>query len=202
MSTVQTQPMTAEEFWEWAEKPENQDRLYELDEGEPVEMPSPGELHGAICALVTHLLWAYVFRRGAGYVCGNDTGLLVKRGPDTIRGPDVMLFGESRRLEDLSRKFATGIPLLVVEVLSPHDQMSKVNLRLSQYLERGVRLVWLVDPETRVVTVYQADRFHRVFDETDELTGNGVLADFRCRVIDLFTLPGEAAAQPPSPKQP
>jgi hypothetical protein len=34
-----------------------------------------------------------------------------------------------------------------------------------------------------------------VFDETDELTGNGVLPDFACKVADLFTLPG----QPPNP---
>src|SRR5262249_46613344 len=152
-------------------------RLFELEEGAPVEMPSPGELHGVICGLIAHLLWAYVFRRGAGYVCGNDTGLLVRQGPDTIRGPDVMLFGETRRLEGLSRKFATGIPLLVVEVLSPNDQTSKVNIRISQYLERGVRLVWLVDPEARLVTVYQPNTFHKVFDDADELTGNGVLAD-------------------------
>jgi hypothetical protein len=36
------------------------------------------------------------------------------------------------------------------------------------------------------------NEFHRVLDETEELTGNGVLPDFVCRVTDLFTLPGQS----------
>lgn len=198
MTRVQTGLMTAEEFWDWANQPQNEDKRYELERGEPVEMPSPGELHGVICFLVAHLLGQYVFARGTGYVCSNDTGLVVQRDPDTVRGPDLMLFGEPRRLEDLSVKFARGVPLLVVEVLSPSDQISQVNRRISQYLEHGVRLVWLVDPVVRTVTVYRADMSHRVLDETDELLGNDTLPEFRCRVAELFTLPGERVPGEPA----
>ena len=38
--------MTAEEFWEWANRPENEDRLWELERGEVIEMPPPGTVHG------------------------------------------------------------------------------------------------------------------------------------------------------------
>jgi len=127
MATVATKTMTAEEFYEWANSPDNADTLYELVQGEPVPMPTPSELHGVICSLIAHLLWRYVFQRGKGYVCSNDTGLLVERDPDTLRGPDVMLFDELRRLEELSGQFAVAIPRLVVEVLSPSDRMGKVN---------------------------------------------------------------------------
>jgi Uma2 family endonuclease len=152
-------------------------------------MPPPSERHGVICSLIAHLLWTFVIRRGKGYVCSNDTGLIVKTNPDTVRGPDLMLFEESRSLAELSLKFAKGIPTLVVEVLSPTDQISKVLLRISQYLQRGVPLIWLVDPEVQTVTIYQAGKEHRVLDETDELTGNSVLPDFQYRVSDLFALP-------------
>jgi len=192
MASVASKPMTAEEFWEWAQRPENEGRFLELDRGEVVEMPPPGELHGVVCAMVTYLLTAYVMKRGKGYVCSNDAGLLVGRKPDTLRGPDAMLFDESRRMEDLSPKFSEGVPRLVVEVLSPHDRLSKVNLRVSQYIKLGVALVWLVDPEARAVTVYQADKTHQVLDGTDELTGGDVLPDFRCKVADLFAMPGQA----------
>jgi Uma2 family endonuclease len=193
MATVETKRMTAEEFLEWANRPENQEKLYELDQGEPVEMPSPSEFHGVVCFLIAYLLGKYVFQRGKGYVCSNDTGLLVGRDPDTVRGPDVMLFDEMRRFEQLSRKFATGLPKLVVEVLSPSDQISKVNRRLSQYLKRGVPLVWLVDPDLRIVTVYRPGKDLYTVEETEELTGDEVLPDFRCRVAELFALPGQAA---------
>jgi Uma2 family endonuclease len=191
MATVGTELLTAEEFFDWATRPENQDKLYELEEGRVVEVPPPGELHGTLCGLIAHLLWNYVFQQGKGYVCSNDTGLLVRRGPDTLRGPDVMLFDESRQLDDLSRRFTDRVPKLVVEVLSPNDPQGKVNRRIGQYLKRGVPLVWLVDPEVRIVTVYRPGKEFFTVEETDELTGEEVLPGLRMRVGDLFTLPGQ-----------
>ncbi len=192
MTTVQTKLLTAEEFYEWASRPENQDVLYELDQGVPVPMPSPSELHGVVCALIAHLLWRFIFQRGKGYVCSNDSGLLVSRGPDTVRGPDLMLFDEPRELEELSRKFATGIPRLVVEVLSPSDHMGRVNRRISQYLQRGIPLVWVVDPEVRSVSVYRPGKDLYTVEESEELTGNEVLPEFRCKVAEIFALPGKS----------
>jgi Uma2 family endonuclease len=193
MATVGTKLLTAEEFFEWVNRPENEGKLFELDRGEVIEMPSPGELHGAICFLLVRLLGNYLFQRGKGYLCSNDTGLLVEHDPDTVRGPDVMLFDESRPLDELSRKFTQRIPQLVVEVLSPSDQMTKVTRRLGQYFKRGVSLVWLVDPEMRSVAVYRADKYPLVLDETDELSAEDVLPGFRCGVAELFTLPGQPA---------
>ncbi len=194
MATVATQLMTAEEFWEWASRPENREKYCELECGKVVEMPSPGERHGFLCCWIGHLLWEYALQKGSGGVSSNDTGLLVQRDPDTVRGPDVMFFSETRSLENLSERFATRIPKLIVEVLSPSDNTNKVGVRVSQYLQRGVPLVWLVDPETRTVAVYQPREIHRVFDETEELTGGELLPGFRCPVSRLFELPGQQTA--------
>jgi Uma2 family endonuclease len=182
--------MTAEEFFEWANRPENANRLYELEAGRAVEVPSPGELHGFVCWLVIKLLTAYVGRRGAGYLCTNDTGLVVARGPDTVRGPDVMLYLESKRLDEMSRSFAQDIPALVVEVLSPSDRMSKTLRRVEQYHQRGVPLVWVVEPDARAIHVFRPNEFPRVLDESDDLTGNGVLPEFQHKVSDLFSTHG------------
>jgi Uma2 family endonuclease len=197
-TTTAIELMTAEQFFEWANRPENEDALFELEDGKVVEMPSPGELHGTICWLVAHLLGAYVFRRGAGQVCTNDTGLIVRRGPDTVRGPDVLLFLEPRTMGQLNRKHIDRVPALVVEVLSPTDQFSKTHRRVDQYLERGVPLVWVVDPDERAVHVFRPNELRKRLDDTDDLTGNGVLPDFRCKVADLFTLPGQQPATTPT----
>lgn len=189
MATVEAGGITAEEFCEWAGSSENQDKLFELESGEVVEMPSPSELHGVICFLIARILGNYLFQRGKGYLCSNDSGLLVARGPDTVRGPDLMLFDEGRPLDGLSRKFTERIPQLVVEVLSPSDQMTKVNRRISQFFKRGVPLVWLVDAEVRSVTIYRPDKYPVVADEAEELTGEEVLPDLRVRVADCFALP-------------
>jgi Uma2 family endonuclease len=196
MATVTTPLMTAEEFFEWSNRPENADRHFELENGEVVEMPSPGELHGAICWLISHILGTYLFKRGAGYVCSNDTGLVVRRAPDTVRGPDIMLFLKAKQFDQLNPKHVTDVPDLVVEVFSPTDRITKTFRRVEQYLARGVRMVWVVFPEDRAVHVCQrgVGDFPKVFEEADELTGSDVLPEFRCTVADLFALPGSKPA--------
>ncbi len=196
MATVTAKKlMTAEEFWEWANRLENQDKHYELDRGEMVEVTRPAEFHGVLCAWIAHLLWSYALQRGRGCICSNDTGLLVERDPDTLRGPDLMFIDEPLGLDQLSRKFTQRIPKLVVEVMSPNDRMTKLNRRIGRYLERGVGLVWLLDADVRSVTVYRRDRYPRVLDDSEELTGEDVLSDLRLAVAELFTLPAERAAR-------
>jgi Uma2 family endonuclease len=189
MATVETR-LSADEFFAWLGQVGKGEKTFELERGEIVETPSPGELHGVICFLIVRLLGNYAFQRGKGFLCSNDTGLLVESNPDTVRGPDVMLFAESRALEQMSRKFSDKVPELVVEVLSPNDQTTKTNRRISQYLARGVPIVWLVDPEVHSVTIFRPDRAHVVLDETEEITGGEILPDLRIRVAEMFALPG------------
>jgi Uma2 family endonuclease len=191
MATAPTTLMTADEFYKWANHEDNEDALYELDEGRVVDVPPPGEIHGIVCCLIGYLLSQYVFRRGRGYVCSNDTGLVLKRKPGTVRAPDLMLFDEKRSLDKLSRKFAKRVPKLVVEVLSPSDRPSRMNRRVSQYLKRRIPLVWLVDAEERKVTVYRPGKDLYVLEETEEVTGEDVLPGLRYKVAELFALPGE-----------
>jgi Uma2 family endonuclease len=191
VATVGTTSLTADQFFDWVHRPENQGKYWELERGEVIEMPSPGECHGVICALITYLLSQYVFQRRQGYVCSNDTGFIVEQDPDTVRGPDVMVFDQRATVDKLSRKYTDKVPRLIVEVLSPSDQQGRTSVRVSQYLHRGVPLVWVVDPEVRIVTLYRPGQEHRTFEEGEELTGEDVLPDLRLPVTQLFTLPGE-----------
>ena len=181
--------MTADEFYDWANRPENADRRFELVDGEVAEMPSPGELHGFVCWLVIRLLTEYLTRHGAGHLCTNDTGLLVARGPDSVRGPDVMLFLDSRTIDQMSPKFSERIPALIVEVRSPSDRMKQIRRRVAQSHTRGVPLVWVVEPELRAVYVYRPNELPQILDETEDLPGNGVLPGFQYKVAALFESP-------------
>jgi Uma2 family endonuclease len=188
MATVQTKPMTAEEFFEFANRPENRGKRFELEKGEVVEVSSPGEIHGHLCGWITALLWQYVFRRGAGAVTTNDMGIVVQEGPDSVRGPDIVLFDEARSMEQLSFKHSRRVPTLVVEVVSPSDKPNKINQRISEYLRRGVRVVWIIDPEDRTVGIHTQGELPRTLDEKDEITGETSLPDLRLPVSELFRL--------------
>jgi Uma2 family endonuclease len=82
---------------------------------------------------------------------------------------------------------------LVVEILSPRYSWAKVTRRITQFLGRGVAVVWLVDPEGRSVTVYRSNQLPQVYEGADEPKGEPELPDFACRIADLFYLPGEEA---------
>ena len=188
-----TAPMTAEEFFAWCQLPENAGGYHELEDGRIVEMPSASQLHGAVCALVAYFLSGYFLNRG-GYVMTNDTGLIVKRRPDTVRGPDVMAFLTRPAFKDLALAHVDDVPTLVVEVLSPSDRPGKTTKRINQYLKRGIPLVWVIDPEDRNVLVHTHNQESKTLEATDELTGDGILPDFACKVGDFFAWPTPPAA--------
>ena len=191
MATVNTRPMTAEEFYDWANRPENAGRRWELERGEVVETPPPRDAHGTLLTWLGHLFWQFAARRGKGRVSA-DAGLLVERDPDTVRGPDLMFFDQSRRFDEVSPITTEDSPALAVEIRSPTDRWSGMLARVDQYLRLGVPLVWVIDPDDRTVTIFRPGQSHALFREDDELTGGEVLPDFRCRVKELFTLPGSA----------
>jgi len=71
MATAETKLITAEEFYEWANRPENRDKLYELERGEIVEISRAGRQHGLICANVVRILGNYVVQRKKGFARGD-----------------------------------------------------------------------------------------------------------------------------------
>jgi Uma2 family endonuclease len=191
MTTTTTQLMTAEQFHDWVNQSENAGKHYELERGRVIEVSRPGELHGFVAVNIGRILGNYTFERRKGYVCGNDTGVIWERGPDTVRGPDLIYYDKKSRGRDLSPRYSDVVPKLVVEVLSPNDRTGKVNKRIAQFLKWGVAVVWLADPDDSTITVYRPDRAHKVYSADEELTDEELLPGFRCRVGDFFILPGE-----------
>jgi Uma2 family endonuclease len=191
MSTESTvKLMTAEEFGEWVHRPENANRWFELERGEVIELPPPLKRHGAVCSNVNWVLAGYVRQQRKGYVTCNDAGVILERDPDTVRGPDAALYEDATKFEELHPQYGEIPPRLAVEVLSPNDRVGRVMRKITDYLRSGVGLVWLVDPEARNVTVYRPDKQPYVVEEIQELTGEDVLPDLRCRVADFFFMPG------------
>jgi Uma2 family endonuclease len=192
--SISTDRMTAEEFFRWIHLPENRDLHVELERGEIIEMPPPGKYHGFVCGNVARILGNYSVQQGRGYVCTNDAGLIVERDPDTVRGPDVTFCDDNQTAETMERQFAQRPPVLAVEVISPNDRLNRTVLRVSQMLNLGVQIVWVVDPETRDVSVYRPGQAPRLVRGDDELAGEECLPDFRCRASEFFQRPGPARA--------
>lgn len=158
---------------------------YDLIQGELYRMSPAGARHGEVAALLAMHLGAFVLPRGLGRVYGAETGF--RLADDTVLGPDVA-FVAANRLPPIEQRvgFLRLAPDLVAEIVSPSDRARYVSDKVLAYLDAGVRLVWLVEPRRRVVSVYGADRTARLLGEGDSLDGGEVLPGFRLSLADLF----------------
>jgi Uma2 family endonuclease len=175
--------ITAEEFARLPNPPDGSRQ--ELVRGVIETMPPPGGLHGLCCSRVDRRLGNFVEERDLGHVFVNDTGFVSERDPDTVRGPDVS-FWRKERLQEIPEGYIEIPPDLAVEVVSPNDRYSRIRRKVREYLAKGVRLIWVVDPLDRSVTVYRALEDEVILTETEMLDGVDVVPGFSCCVADLF----------------
>jgi Uma2 family endonuclease len=80
-------------------------------------------------------------------------------------------------------------PDLAVEVISPNDIYTKVMNKVFDYLDEGVKQVWLIYPERKLLTIYSSMTESETLTENNLLTCEELLPGFSCKVGDLFTLP-------------
>src|SRR5208282_5970091 len=115
---------------------------YELDRGELIVTPSPVPMHNIICGELHGRLNEWAKENNRGQVLYEVD---VRLGEDTVRRPDVMFFGRERIKDiDLDQVPLPIAPDLVIEVVSKNDQPDDLMLKVRQYLQAGVRAVWLL----------------------------------------------------------
>ncbi len=183
MST-QTRPITADDFFDWPQDPGSRQ---ELIRGEVVTMSLAGGEHGDVALQIGFLVKLYLQDHHRGRAFAAETGFILERDPDTVRGADVA-YVSNERLATITnrRKLLPVSPDLVVEVRSPNDRDPEIEEKTELWLAAGSRLVWNVDPGARTVTVHRPGARFLLLTETDEIDGADVLPGFRCRVADFF----------------
>jgi Uma2 family endonuclease len=127
-----------------------------------------------------------------GYALPSDVGFrCFSDDPDRIRKPDVAYISPGRLTDEQyeDEGFCTVVPDLVVEVISPNDLAYAVNEKLEEWVEAGVKLVWIVHPEKKTVDVYLDGSSHRL-RAGDRLTADPVLPGFALPLVDLFARTG------------
>lgn len=158
----------------------------ELVRGEIVTMPPPGFVHGKVQGRVYFALetWNRVAKFGHVTV---ETGIVIESEPDTVRGPDVSVWSYARLSADQKPEgYPEVAPELCVEVLSPSNTRPKMTRKIREYFNRGVRTVWVVDPEERTATVYHQPGNGQVLWDDATITSEDVLPGFSCPVAEFF----------------
>ncbi len=103
------------------------------------------------------------------------------------RLPDIAFVAEERIPEEGDPAGIWRItPDLAVEVISPNDIYVKVTRKVDEYLEAGVKQVWLVSPEQKSITIYRSPFEVTVFQDDMELVSEDLLPGFRCQLGEIF----------------
>ena len=123
---------------------------------------------------------------GTGRVFGPNAGYTLPNG--AVRAPDVSWMPLSR-WESLSRedqtKFGHTFPDFAIELRSLSDSLREVQDKMTEYLENGVRLGWLIDPQNQQVHIYRPGQPVEVLEKPDTVSGEPVLPGF---VLDLTVI--------------
>jgi Uma2 family endonuclease len=180
MSATKT-VLTAQEFDNY---PFEEDKRYELDEGELIEMTRPGYKHNRV---MQHLLVELVmyFRKhppGEALISEN----LYALSPNTRRSPDVAIILGDRRDELKDAKVIPIIPDIAAEVLSPSETPRMIHRKLKQYFAAGVKEVWLIDPDSREVEIWTGAALPDRALTVGEALISSLLPGFALPLGDLF----------------
>jgi len=161
--------------------------VHELVRGEVRNMTPAGARHGVVASKIDHLLRAHVDANDLGVVGAADTGFVLSRNPDTVRAPDVFFVRRDRVPADgVPEEFWQLAPDLAVEVISASNDPDDMQAKVLEYLAAGTRMIWLVYPRTRAVTVYRSAKSIRLLSAEENLSGEDVLPGFSCKVADFF----------------
>ncbi len=178
LSPVKT--LSAAEFDQFVQLPENAEKLFEYIGGEVVEVPS-NPLASKISSILLGELYGFL---RVGHLTGEAGGYMVS---GERYAPDVAFISKARQESLATEGYNPTPPDLAVEVDLPSTYQSQRHLRIkiANYLAAGVE-VWLILPEARQAEVYVPNQPVRRLSENDTLEGCGTLAGFRLPVKRLF----------------
>lgn len=179
--------LTNEEFWAFAQLPENREKRLELVDGVIIEMaPSSNKNTIVVARFIAHLV-IFVEAHDLGYVAAPDGGF--DMGPGNVRQADAAFISKDRS-PDVNAKMFVGAPDLAIEVVSPNGSSREVIDKARLYLTHGGRMVWAAYPESKVVDAYKMNEHGQLVVETidinGELDGGDVLPGFKLPLKKIF----------------
>ncbi len=164
---------------------------YEIVEGELIRMPGSGYEAAKICARLVIALGMFILPRNLGDVTGADgTYDLTRPGDpaDTALVPDVAFVAAGRVVGRVTG-YPQIVPDLAAEVVSPSQYRPEMARKAALYIERGVRLVWIIWPSRQEVDVWRPSSPAApvaTLGIADSLDGFDVLPGFTLPIRDLL----------------
>lgn len=159
-------------------------RIERTAQGELEIMAPTGGESGARNSEINFALVAWAKQEGRGVTFDSSTGFLLPDG--AMRSPDAAWILRSR-LEKLPQEHKKGFlplaPDFVIELRSHSDAVQRLQAKMQEYVDNGVRLAWLIDPEKRRAYTYRPGQPVQHVERPSTLAGDpelpGLVVDLR-----------------------
>jgi len=154
---------TYSDYLEWED-----DQRWELIDGVPILMTAPTWQHQEISSNLHGQL--YILLKGKPckvFHAPFDVRLNADTFDNTVVQPDVLVICDRTKLEKTGCK---GAPDFVIEIISPSTSSHDRFLKFDLYRKSGVREYWIVEPDTKKVSVHtlsNEDYITRIYGEAD-----------------------------------
>ena len=184
MALPATKTYNTDAFEAFIAQPENLDRYFELINEEIVEKSMPTEEHALIAGLWIYFLNSYALEHGVG-IAGPEARFKVKGDKRNTRQPDVsMILDPDAPIT--TKGASTRVPDVIVEVMSPDDNIDELREKAKYYIANSTRLVILTFPRQKIVEVYRPNAPTEMLTAEDTLEGYDVLPGFSLPIASLF----------------
>jgi Uma2 family endonuclease len=175
---LETVNLSDEQFWRLCKV--NRDMALERTaQGELVIMSPVGGVSGGREAGLIGILWLWNQQTGLGKVFSSSTIFKLPSGGD--RSPDVAWVRldrwEALTLEE-QEKFPPICPDFLIELRSRTDALRPLQDKMQEYLNSGLRLGWLINPQDEQVEIYRYNQPVEVLQFPVSLSGEDVLPNF------------------------
>ncbi len=175
---VKTVGLSDEQFYQLCQINENW-QLEETAKGELLIMPPVGAISGNRESDLNGYIWLWNRQTKLGKVFSSSTIFILPNGGK--RSPDVAWIANERwetLTQEQQEKFAPICPDFVIELRSRTDSLSQLQEKMSEYLDSGLRLGWLIDPQNQQVEIYRQNQPQELVSLPSTLSGEDVLPGF------------------------
>jgi Uma2 family endonuclease len=130
-------------------------------------------------------IWMWNCQNKLGEVFDSSGGFTLPNG--AVRSPDVTWI-EGSKLKNISADitFPAVVPDFVIELRSATDSLTKLQNKMVEYRDNGVRLGWLINPQQQQVEIYRLGREVETLQSPPSLSGEDVLVEFTLNLITIW----------------
>ncbi len=166
----------------------NRDTKFERNaDGKIIIMPPTGGETGKRNTNLIVQLGVWNRQTKLGEVFDSSTGYKLPSGAN--RSPNVSWIRQDRwdsLTSEQKQKFIPLAPDFVLELMSPNDYLINTQVKMQEYLDNGVKLGWLINPEAKQVEIYRLRQDVKSLNSPQSLSGEDILPGFTLDLAKIF----------------